>query len=206
MPRRNKTPRSSEYRATAEEECRRRWGRYPLQDTTVAVSTGTYTFEAVTSDESIGGLGLITTHTSPLVPDQPLRISFRNEEMEGVVTAVFDQNDGSRRFSVRWANKDGKIEKSREHPFVAVNGVVVACQVVSGEGTTPAKIRLWNGNEFNVEPEKLMFRTKEARRSELHALEDEVELLAKIYEMKLRIGTEVLVDRILDFEFVGSVV
>ena len=119
------------------------------------------------------------------------------------MTALFEQEDGRRRFAVRWDNENGKREKRQEHPFVAVNGIVVACLVVSEEGATPVRIRLWNGFEFDVEPDQLMFRTKQTRRRELNALQDEVDLLTKIYDMEQLIGNELIVDRVLEFEFLG---
>ena len=51
-----------------------------------------------------------------------------------------------------------------------------------------------------------MFRTKQSRDNELQALQDDVELLTKIYGMESRIGIQVLVDRILEFEFAGTLV
>ena len=203
MPKLNQANQS----AFEQADCRRQWGRYPLPDKTVAVSTGTHTFEAVTSDESIVGLGLVTKHPAPLALDQRLRISLRKEEMEGVVTAVTEQNDGSRRFSVRWeTTTNGKTETSREQPFVAVNGFVVACQVVREAGTDAVKIRLWNGFEFDVASDKLILRTEETRRSELEALQGKAKLLARIYDMEPRNGSELLVDRILELEFLGSLI
>jgi hypothetical protein len=124
--------------------------------------------------------------------------------MEGVVTAVFEQQDGSRRFAVRWHTQNGKTNTRKERTFVAVNGVVVACQVVSEEGATPIGIRLWNGFEFDAEKDKLISHTKQTRRRELNAFQNEVELLTKIYDMEQLIGSEMLVDRILEFEFLRS--
>lgn len=206
MFRRTKLAPQSRYAVAPADECRRRWGRYPIRDAQVVVTTELHTFEATTIDESIGGLGLLTTEKTTLFADQRLKITYHEAEMEGVVTAVFAQEDGSCRFSIRWPSQFGRVDTSREHPFVAVNGIVVACQVISAEGATPTVIRLWNGDEFQYNFEKLIFRTKEARRNELYAMGDKAIVLAKVYGLEVRISSEVLVDRILDYEFAGSVI
>ena len=69
--------------------------------------------------------------------EQRVWISFRHEVMKGIVTATFEQQDGRRRFAVRWDAENGKMEQGREQPFVADNGMVVACHMISEPDAIP---------------------------------------------------------------------
>lgn len=186
--------------------CRRRWGRYPIRPAQVDVSTTEHEFKATTIDESIGGLGLLTSNSASLFPGQSISIAYRNEQTDGIVASVFKSREGARRFSVRWGRDGSASDTSKEQPFVVVDNFVVACQLISDEGERPARIRLWNGDEFQVAAKRLVFRTMTARRRELCANKGVAAMLAKLYGAESRLGTKNLVDGILDFEFAAAVV
>lgn len=186
------------------EATRRRWARYPAESVATHVKTGTMEFDAVTVDESIGGLGFETPEAVAIVPGDIVELDRHGVCLRGQIAAVFPNLDGGCRISISWEEKDPLPSTSDRLPFFSYGSMVVVCTARSVTNSADRQrqcIQLWDGGVFEVASDQLKFRTKRARCTELQAMGPAREVLAKLYGIEPGRGGQALVDRILEFEF-----
>jgi hypothetical protein len=179
----------------------RRWARYPTDGAPILVTAGTLQFQAVTVDESIGGLGIETNDPVAIVAGQIVELSYHDVQTRGQITAVVPNPFGGCRISISWEEKERPSENTSQLAFIEFGPVTVVCRPETDCSDQQKSITLWDGKRFEVATHQLAYRTKQSRFIELQTMGKRRDVAARLYGLDTHGSPQAVSERILEFEF-----
>ena len=180
---------------------KRQFARYPADRTPLLIESQGQQFAAVAVDESIGGLGIETEAPVAIEVGELVKISFRESESCGQITAVVPKPSGGCRISVSWDERKQLPVTAGRRPFFKFGAVTVVCKVPSPATGGTTEVTLWDGKSFSVDVNKLLYRTRQMRLVELQTMGRQREVIAQLYAIDPHGSADQISQRILDFEF-----
>ncbi len=152
---------------------RRKYLRLNVSEVTCQVALGQETYEAQLLDESIGGIRIGSVPLLALSLNQPVRVTYDSETVEGVCRSVTRQAENLYAIGIRRSEAapldDDATSAMLLNTFMRFSGCELLCIPIKSIDANRVRVMMIDGRQFDVDQSKLFSMTRQERVEKLCA-------------------------------------